>query len=114
MQLVVDLDDLKTVGFAVREHQPAFEAVQRLIASSPFLADVIGVRAAGEAPIVTTADQLLDLLEDCTWHPTSELAQTLKLVPASVLKHLKQMESDGQVERRMESKPRRAEWRLTS
>lgn len=113
MQLVVDLDDLKTVGFAVRENRHAFEAVQRLIGGSPTLADVMGVRAAGEAPEITTADQVEELLEDQTWHPTVELAKTLKLTPATVLRHLKAMEAVGKVERRMDGKPRRAEWRLT-
>jgi DNA-binding transcriptional ArsR family regulator len=110
MRLVVELDDLKRVGFAVRDHPQALDAVRSLIASSPSLTDVIGARS-GEVEPVPARELLLDALADREWHTTRELTDAAQIDNSTALGHLKTLERSGLVVSR--GKPRRAyEWCL--
>jgi biotin operon repressor len=112
MRLVVELDDLKTVGLAVREHDAAYAAVCRLIAASPSLTDVVGV-ASGEHELKaqSTGEQIIEALRDADdWMPTSAIATSLNKSEATTLSHLKRMRAEGEVESR-KGEAGRNEWR---
>jgi len=114
MQLVIDLDDLKTVGFAVREHPRAFAAVNRLIAASPSLTDVMGRVAAEKLESEDTAvDRILDLLIDREdWISTRVVAETLDIDRSTAMTNLKDLQALGRVERRDVDHRTGAEWRV--
>jgi hypothetical protein len=112
MRLVVELDDLKTVGLAVREHDAAYAAVSRLIAASPSLTDVIGV-ASGEhdAKTETTAERIIEALRETdVWTATSAIAAGIHKSEATALSHLKRMRDEGEVVSR-KGEAGRNEWR---
>lgn len=109
MRLVVELDDLVVVGKAVAESPPAFAAVERLIASSPSLTDVMGA-AADDLPPESVADRLLEVLTE-EWQTTQELRDAVDSTGTTVLNHLARLEEAGRVERRR-GNGRSFAWRL--
>lgn len=114
MRIVVELDELKMVGFAVRENRDAFETVYNLIASAPSLADVIGANAAEPYAEVPPRERIIELLrESDQWLSTAQVGELVGVNRTTAADHLKKLHAAGEVERREAGSRRQAEWRLT-
>lgn len=119
MKLVVELDDLAKVGksAAIENAEMALARVQKLIASSPTLADVIGAAAAGQSAghenELPLRERVLEFLLERfeTWHPTSVVREACGLVnAAALLKELNGLRDEGRLERRS-GRGRGYEWK---
>lgn len=112
MRLVIELEDLKQVGHAVADYPAAYDAVCRLIASSPSLTDVIGAKS-GELIPVPTPELMLDALADGDWHTTRELTDAASVDNSTALGHLRKLEEHGEVVSRRKA-GKSYEWCLAS
>lgn len=100
MQLVVELEELVEVGKAVQASPAAFESVQRLIASSPSLADVTGAHTEA-APVDPLSERALAFLTENpgTWFKTRELLDAIDSHQYdTLLVLLKDLRDDGKIE----------------